>query len=158
MAQDADAAKVSAKAEKTTIEWIQGVRRPADMPSAKPGDYENKRARPFETTLWTVEGTLTSYKLLPDGALWMQIDNENGKSIQVEVPNVGGEKTRFTKAITSTRRQLITTLSPTAKKESALLKIRVTGFGFFAPEKGDDGKVTNGAWLAPLVSAETWKE
>ena len=151
-ATDAAAAKISVTPTKTTIEAMLKVVRPdglaADLSTP---EFQEKRAGPFETTLWQVDATITEVVKRADGDFYLVIESPTGARSVVEVPDpalcTGSKKLA---EITAARQALEAKFHPTAQPQKVHLKARVTGLGFFGNAKAREGHpATNGARIMP---------
>lgn len=151
-ATDDGAAKIAATPTPTTVEAMLKVMRPdglaADLSTPA---FQDKRAGPFETTLWQVDATITEVVKRADGDFYLVIEGSSGAKTVVEVPDpalcAGSKKLA---EITSARKALEAKFHPTAQPQKVHQKAKVTGFGFFGYAKAREGHpATNGARIMP---------
>ena len=77
---DADAGSVNlASTTPTTIATLVALSAPQPIPV-------NNRVRPTETTVWTIDATLTAFKVEGDSDYHLVITDPNGASMIAEIP------------------------------------------------------------------------
>src|SRR5690349_2209805 len=66
-ASDAEAREIEAKASASTVEKLLAIPRPLDMPlDGSNPFFQQHRARPAETTVFSVEADIVDCRLMPD--------------------------------------------------------------------------------------------
>lgn len=151
-ATDEAAAKIPSIPKKTTIEAMLKLPRPDGLaPDDSTPSFQEKRAGPFETTLWQVDATITEIVLRPDGDYYMTIVSPSGAKSVVEVPDPKlCEGSKKLAEITATRKALEDKFHPTAEPKKINQKAKITGPGFFGFARARDGRpATNGARIMP---------
>jgi hypothetical protein len=158
---DPDAALVGLpqNATKTTVEDLAMLARPQDMPAtASPPQYENKRARPVETTVYSVEADIVALKLEADGDYHMVLQGSGGATLVAEIPDPDptftSPSSRWAKEIAAARRKVDEKLLPQAGVTRLHMRARVVGVGFFDRVRGQLGVAHNGIELHPVIGIE----
>lgn len=146
-ASDADAAKISADPQDTTIEAIQSQTVPATLAG---------RVGPFETTTWRVKATIESVQLMKDGDYYMVLHGKKGGTTVVEVPDPATCKdSRFLSQIKEARKEIEDKYHPTTKQQKVHDDATVSGVGFLgwqgssSKNKGKGAHGYSGARLLP---------
>ena len=158
-ATDVEATKISAKAEKTTIEEMLNQTRPEGLEDMTAQGYQTRRAGKFETTKWVVEATITEVIKRPDGDFYCVIEGANGGKTVFEAPDpelCAGS--HFLDEIKKVRKALADKFHPTPERQKVNIKVQVTGLGFFGYQsKTPSGTKTNGARLMPVLDIKLTK-
>lgn len=145
---------------KTTVEELVAMARPEDMPLDSPSDvFRSRRARPVETTIFTLDAELIAYKLEADGDFHIVIQGDSGEMMIVEVPDPDpafvARTSPWAEAIKLARDQAAQKLQPERGLRKARLPARITGVGFFDTVHGQTGvSHTNGIELHPVLGIE----
>jgi|SRR5208282_776817 len=158
---DRDVAKVVPQRVQTTVEHLVSLARPKDM---LPLDrdfpaYQNNRAQPVETTIFTVEAEIIACKIETDGDFHLVIQG-TGETMIAEVPDPDpafvDPKSPWVEAIKTARQQVLDKLDPQPGLKKVRVQARLTGVGFFDKIHGQAGVArTNGIELHPLLGV-TW--
>jgi hypothetical protein len=85
---DAGADQVGDSIVETTVEEMVSVERPADMlpPTDEIPKYENTRAVPVETTIWSLDAVITAIKFEADGDYHLVLQGASGETMIGEIP------------------------------------------------------------------------
>ena len=87
-ATDPDARSINPKPEKTSVESLLDLPRPVDLPLRESNPtMQEHRARPVETTVYSVEVDVTDCRLMPDGDYRVTLRGASGKTIVMEMPD-----------------------------------------------------------------------
>lgn len=72
----------------TTVEEMISMPRPAGLEDIKadPPAFQSKRAQPVETTVWRIEGTITTLNQEKDGDYHLVVQGASGATLVAEVP------------------------------------------------------------------------
>jgi hypothetical protein len=169
--QDPDAPLVgpAANSIKTTVEELANLPRPADMPLTESSVvYNEKRAKPVETSIYSVEAKLILIKHENSGDYHLVLQGTSGQTMIAVAPNPAdafiGANNRWKKEITDVRQQLDANFSPSSGTSTTLplgtsIKprlrfVRIAGVGFFNLVHGQTGVASNGLELHPLLSID----
>ena len=147
-ATDRGAAKISRKAQPTTISEMLAQQRPAvlDDPKKKP---TATRLSPFERTIWVVNATITSVVKREDGDYYLVLDDGKGHVAVAEIPDPEECKgSPFLKEIKAVHGFVSRTFHPTAQPKTVKFPARIKGIGFFG---GTKSGAKNGARLDPAL-------
>jgi hypothetical protein len=157
---DPDAALVgpTSRPTQTTVEELIRLPRPADMPATESIPvYQNKRARPVEITVYSVEATIIALNVEASGDYHLVLQGASGETMIARAPNPGDEfvapDSRWKKEITQVRRQLDAKYFPATGK-IARVTARAVGVGFFDRIHGQTGGASNGLELHPVLGIE----
>jgi len=131
----------------TTISVMRGWTKPASLPA-------NNRIAPYETSVWTVTGTLTLYKLEEDSDYHLVLRDDAGNTIITEVacPCCVGASSPFASAIATARQQFDSRLTATGNFQTANVPVQITGVGFFDFPHGQTGAAPNQIELHPVLN------
>src|SRR5258706_4473893 len=144
---DADAGLVNTSVStSTTIANMRALAAPGTLPA-------NNRVQPTETTVFTINATLTEYKLESDSDYHVVIADASGNTMITEIPSPTcvGAGSPFTAAISSTRSKFDAQLHATTSFQTANIPVYVKGVGFFDFLHGQTGVAPNGIELHPLL-------
>jgi hypothetical protein len=85
---DLDVRKVRSQIVPTTVEELISIPRPADMqpPTRQFEAYQQKRAAPVETTIWTIEVEIIALKQETDGDYHLVLQGGSGETMIGEIP------------------------------------------------------------------------
>jgi hypothetical protein len=158
---DPDAALVGPTSKPTaaTVEELIRLARPADMSPATESFplYQNKRAAPVETTVYSVEAAIIALNVEASGDYHLVLQGSSGQTMIARAPNPTdafvAPSSRWKKEITEVRRQLDAKYFPASGK-IARVRARVVGVGFFDRIHGQTGVALNGLELHPVVGIE----
>lgn len=159
---DGDVARVDAEHRvQTTVEHLVSLARPSDMlpPQDDFPKYQSTRARPVETTIFTVEAEIIACKIEADGDFHLVIQG-NSETMIAEVPDPDPEfvepASPWVEAIKTARQQVLDKLDPQPELKKVRVQARLTGVGFFDKIHGQAGVArTNGIELHPVLGI-TW--
>jgi hypothetical protein len=111
---DPDAGSVVpiSKAIQTTVEDLASLQRPSDMLPVTENfiSYQNKRARPVETNLYSVDALIVAVKLEASGDLQLVLQGDSGETMIAAAPHPDDSfvapSSRWKREITEVRGQL----------------------------------------------------
>ena len=143
---DADAHLVdTASIVPTTIATMRSYAAPTSLPATT-------RIRPQETTVYTIDATLTEYKLETDSDYHMVIKDAAGSTMITELADPACATTSLFEAfITSARNEFDAQLTATTSFKTTSVPVRVRGIGFFDYLHGQTGVAPNGIELHPVL-------
>ncbi len=162
-ASDADAKTVNQRPVKSTVEKLLGIPRPTDLPIGEtPAAYQEKRVKPVETTVYTVEADIVECRLMPDGDYRVTIRGASGQTLVLEMPDPDpafvSPNSPFAYAIKSAREQFETKFKPERTAKPIIAHAKVTGIGFFGRAFNKQSEVKgNLVQLHPVLQIE-WME
>lgn len=145
VAADAEAASIELLFFPTTIEALRAVPPPRPLP-------QDGRVAPVETTIHDVIGTMTAYRLAPDGSIHIVLADEAGRTIVAQIPDpacVAGS--RFANDIRFARQQFSSRFRAEASFTEVRVPLEVRGIGFFDFLQGQRGLPPNGIALYPVI-------
>lgn len=158
-ASDADAKEINHTPVKSTVESLFSLPRPVDMPmDSYTPFFQEHRARPAETTVWTIEADVTDCRLMPDGDYRVTLKGASGKTMVLEMPNPAPEyvdpQSPFAADLKTARGQFDNKFQPEKASKPVSGHARITGIGFFGRAYG--GKKTEGnlIQLHPVLNVE----
>lgn len=128
----------------TTVGALGALTPPRALPATT-------RVRPIETTVYTLSGVLTSYKLEADNDYHLVVVDGSHTMI-VEIPSptcVRGGPLRA--GISNARREFDARYHPTPTFQHVNAPVTVTGVGFFDVPHGQTGVAPNAVELHPAV-------
>ena len=147
---DADASQVDVAHPKTaTIAQLVTLPAPNPLPTS--------RAKPTETTVYTVNATLTDYKFESgshgdsDYHLVLQDDQGNTLIAEIPSPTCVDSHSPFASQIASTRATFDAKLSATSSFQDAEIPVQVTGVAMFDFPHGQHGAAPNHIELHPVL-------
>ncbi len=143
---DADAFQVGSIPQSTTIATMRSW--PA--PSATPA---NSRVAPYETTVWTINATLTQYKLESDSDYHLVIRDQSGNTIVTEIPFPGcvGSGSPFGVSIANARAKFDAMFTPDGNFQFVSVPVQITGVAMFDFPHGQTGAAPNGIEIHPIL-------
>ena len=144
---DADISLVNmSSSTATTIQSLRSLTAPSTLPS-------NNRVQPTETTIFTLNATLTQYKLESDSDYHLVLSDSSGNTMIVEIPspNCVGAGSPFGTGIQSARSQFDARYNATTSFQTANIPVSVRGVGFFDFLHGQTGVAPNGIELHPIL-------
>jgi len=116
------------------------------------------RIDPYELKVWTVDGTLTAYKVednpnTGDSDYHLVLADESGNTIIVEIPlpTCVKEGSPFLEAITNAREKFDAMFQATGTFQDTDTPVRVSGVGFFDFHHGQRGVAPNAIELHPVL-------
>ena len=137
----------------TTIEALRSIPAPAKLGES--------RIAPTETTIWTVDATLTDYKEESgkhgDRDYHLALTDASGKTMIAEIPSPSclrqtPEPLRI--LITQARADFDSHFSATGQFKHTNTRVRITGVGFFDKIHGQRGVAVNGIEIHPVIKIE----
>jgi len=147
VATDSDASLVNATfLFSATLLNVRGYIAPRPLPQAN-------RVVPIETTVYSVNATLTQFELAPDGDVRLAIIDEAGHTILASLPSpscIAGSA--FAQQITAARAAFDARFKATSVPQRVSLPIEISGIGFFNFLSGEAYAAPNGFELHPVLS------
>jgi hypothetical protein len=146
---DADAALVNVGATTpTTIATMRSYSPPASLPA-------NNRIQPQETTVYSIDATLTEYKLETDSDYHLVIQDSSGSTMITEIPDPAcAAGSLFLTSIQSARSEFDAKFTATSSFKVTSVPVRVRGIGFFDFIHGQTGVAPNGIELHPVLDIQ----
>ena len=144
---DADVGLVNlSSSTATTITALRALTAPGTLPA-------NNRVQPTETTVFTLNATLTQYKLESDSDYHLVLQDGSGNTMIVEIPspNCVGAGSPFGPGISSARSEFDARYTATGSFQTANIPVAVRGVGFFDFLHGQTGVAPNGIELHPIL-------
>src|SRR5512140_869115 len=110
----------------TTITSLRALTAPSTLPA-------NNRVQPTETTVFTLNATLTQYKLESDSDYHLVLQDASGNTMIAEIPspNCVGAGSPCRPAISSSRSEFDARFTDTGSFQAANVPVVVKGVGFF---------------------------
>jgi hypothetical protein len=145
---DADAGQVSLSPVSTTVAQMVAFQAPTNAPNAN-------RVAPAELTDFTIQATLTGFKLEADNDYHLVISDAK-RTMIVEIPNPGcvGSGSPFRPSISLARANFDSHYVVSSSFQSVNVRVIVTGIGFFDRLHGQTGVAPNGVELHPVLSID----
>jgi len=134
----------------TNIVHLRALPAPAQPPL-------NRRVRPVETTVWSLDARLVRYKQEDDSDYHLVLSDAGGRTMIAEIPapECVGTASPFLPAIRAVRAAFTAAFHPTtASFQRINLKVHVTGVGFFDFKHGQSGVAPNAIELHPILSIQ----
>jgi len=161
-ASDASANGVKRRPEKTSIEKLRTLPRPADYPlNSTPAKYQTERAGLAESSIYSVEADIVECRLMPDGDYHVVMRGASGETMVLEMPDPDPAFTSpsspFAYAIRAAREQFESKVKPERAAKPLNLHARITGIGFFGRQYGKTPAKGNLLQLHPAVDFE-WQD
>jgi hypothetical protein len=130
----------------TTISSLRSLPQPSTLPA-------NNRIQPTETTVFTLNATLTEYKLETDSDYHLVIQDASGNTMIVEIPspNCVGAGSPFAPGIQNARSEFDAKFTATSSFQTANIPVALKGVGFFDFLHGQTGVAPNGIELHPIL-------
>ncbi|HEV3039121.1 MAG TPA: hypothetical protein VHA33_15180 [Candidatus Angelobacter sp.] len=144
---DADIGKVNFNApQTTTIVNLRAFPTPATIPA-------NNRISPEETTVWTVDATLTLIKLESDQDYHLVIQDASGNTMIAEVPAPSCVPTSspMNPGVTSARAKVDAMFNVTTSFQTVNVPVRITGVGMHDFPHGQTGAAPNQIELHSVI-------
>jgi hypothetical protein len=144
---DADSGLVNTSVStSTTIANMRALTAPGTLPA-------NNRVQPTEATVFTINATLTEYKLETDSDYHIVIADASGNTMITEIPSPScvGTGSPFAAAISSARAKFDAQLHATTSFQTANVPVQIKGVGFFDFLHGQTGVAPNGVELHPVL-------
>ena len=145
---DSDASSVNlSSSTPNTIASLTALAKPSTIPPTS-------RIQPTETTLWSLNATLTEYKLEGDSDIHLVIVDENGNSMIAEIPdpNCVGSGSSFASGISNARSQFTSQFTPSSSFQTANVPVQITGIAMFDFLHGQTGVAPNGIEIHPVTN------
>ena len=158
-ASDPDVHDVVPTPQKTTIEDLLDLPRSVDIPlqDSNPTMQEH-RARPVETTVYSVEADVVQCQMMPDGDYRVVLRGAAGKTIVMEMPNPAPDfvdpKSPFAAQIRQARVSFDGKIQPERQKKDITGHVRITGIGYWGRAYGSAVPDTNLIQLHPILNVE----
>ncbi len=158
-ASDPEAQEIVAKATPSTVEKLLAIPRPLDMPlDGSNPFFQQHRARPAETTVFSVEADVVDCRLMPDGDYRVTVRGASGKTLVLEMPNPAPEfvdpKSKFADQIKAAREQFSAKFKPETKAQAVTGHARISGVGYFGRVYGNRTAEGNLIQLHPILNIE----
>lgn len=164
-ASDPDARAVDPRPVRSTVEKLLELPRPVDLPlDGENAAMQERRARPAETTVFTVEADLIECRLMPDGDYRVVLRGASGKTMVMEMPRPDPKFINpfspFSMKIKSARSQFDKKAVPNQTTKKMHSHARITGIGFFGRAYGPRAKEAKGnlIQLHPVLNIEWLSE
>lgn len=134
---------------KTSIEALRAFPAPSPYPKVN-----NSRVSTPERTAYQITGTLIGYKKEADGDYHLIVEDSQGRTMVIELPNAGcvGATSPWRPAISTVRGQFDGQFKATSSLKKTRRTITVTGVGFFDRLHGAGGAAPNAIELHPVLS------
>jgi hypothetical protein len=121
---------------------------PASLPA-------NNRIQPQETTVYSIDATLTEYKLETDSDYHLIIQDGSGSTMITEIPDPAcASGSLFLASIQSARGEFDAKFTATGSFKATSVPVRVRGIGFFDFLHGQTGVAPNGIELHPVLDIQ----
>jgi hypothetical protein len=143
---DSDAAQVGFVPQSTTIATMRSWPAPGTIPP-------NNRVAPYETTVWTLNATLTQYKLEDDSDYHLVIKDQAGNTIVTEIPfpQCVGSGSPFATSIANARAKFNAMFTPDGNFQLVNVPVQITGVAMFDFLHGQTGVAPNGIEIHPIL-------
>jgi hypothetical protein len=144
---DADATLINLSSPtSTTIANLRSIPAPGTLP-------DNNRVQPTETTLWTLNATLTKFVLAYDSDYHMVLTDSAGHTMIAEIPSPDcvGTNSPFAAGIAHARAQFDGMFTATTAFQTVNVPVQITGVGFFDYQEGQEGIAPNAIELHPII-------
>ena len=134
----------------TNIAHLRALPAPAQPPL-------DRRVRPVETTVWSLDARLVRYKQEDDSDYHLVLSDAGGRTMIAEIPapECVGVASPFLPAIRVVRAAFTAAFHPmTASFQHVAVAVHVTGVGFFDFTHGQNGVAPNAIELHPILSIQ----
>jgi hypothetical protein len=130
----------------TTIANMRAFTAPNPIPA-------NNRVAPAETTQWTIDATLTLFKLESDSDYHLVIQDSAGNTMITEIPSPScvGSGSPFFAGIQNARAEFDAKFTATTSFQTANIPVRIKGVGMFDFLHGQTGVAPNGIEIHPVL-------
>src|SRR5713226_8436609 len=130
----------------TTISSLRSLTAPGTLPA-------NNRVLPTEATVFTLNATLTTYKLESDSDYHLVLSDASGNTMIAEIPspNCVGTGSPFGPGITNSRNEFDARYTATTSFQTANIPVQIKGVGMFDFLHGQTGVAPNGIELHPVL-------
>jgi hypothetical protein len=142
--------------KKTIVEMLE-LPFPFPSPKSIPKKYYTERVRPQETSIVTIEATLTAYKREPDEDYHLVIEDDDGNTMVAEIVNLPCVKSKnkiIRDMIAKARADFDEKFNATGKYKETNTKVTITGVPFFDRPHGAKGGADNGIEIHPVLKIE----
>lgn len=158
-ASDAEAQEIDAAPTASTVEKLLAIPRPLDMPPDGSNPFfQQHRARPAETSVFSVEADVIDCRLMPDGDYRVTVRGASGKTMVLEMPNPAPEYvdpiSKFAGQIKDSRAQFDSKFHPERALKAMSGHARIAGIGFFGRTYGSQKADGNIIQLHPVLNIE----
>lgn len=155
---DDTAQSVAKGAKDITIAELMKLQRPQGLgDDISTAEFQDERIAPLETQVWRLKAHVKSIIKRKDGDYFLTIDDGQGHTTVVEVPDPELCKgSAFEKEITDSRKELEAKFHPTDKAQTVNAEATIEGVGFWGqkPRPGSPNAGSNGARLMPGTHIE----
>lgn len=144
---DPDAGQVDiSSSTPASITQLAAIQPPVSLPN-------DQRISPTETTSFTIDATLTQYKLEADSDYHLVISEANGQTMIAEIPDPAcvGVGSPFMADIQTARQVFDNRYAATGTFQATDIPVCLTGVGFFDFVHGQTGVAPNGIELHPVI-------
>jgi hypothetical protein len=144
---DSDAGSVNLNSSTpNTIASLTALARPSSIPPTS-------RIQSTETTLWSLNATLSEFKLEGDSDIHLVIVDESGNSMIAEIPDPScvGSGSSFASGISNARSQFTSQFTPSTSFQTVNVPVQIKGIGMFDFLHGQTGVAPNGIELHPVL-------
>lgn len=133
----------------TTIASLVALSAPNPIPV-------NARVSPTETTVWTIDATLTGFKVEGDSDYHLVIADASGATMIAEIPspNCVSGTSPFSSLISQARTKFDAAFTPSSSFQDVSVPVRITGIGMFDFLHGQRGVAPNGIELHPVTDID----
>jgi len=158
-ASDPDAHTINTVPQKTTVEQLLKLPRPAGLPMKEtPPAMQDHRAYPVEGSVYTIEVDILSSQLMPDGDYKVTLRGASGQTMVMEMPDPApgfvDPTSLFAKQIGEARTQFNAKFQPDRTAKPTVGHARITGIGYFGRAYGAAEPVGNLIQLHPVLKVE----
>jgi len=131
----------------TNIVHLRALPAPASPPL-------NRRVRPVETTVWSLDAVLLRYKQEDDSDYHLVLADTGGRTMIAEIPAPAcvGPSSPFLLAMRAVRAAFTAAFHPTILFQHVNVMVHVTGVGFFDFKHGQSGVAPNAIEIHPILS------
>jgi hypothetical protein len=114
----------------------------------------NNRVSPYETTQWTLNATLTQYKLESDSDYHLVLSDASGNTLIAEIPSPScvGAGSPFGPGIQNARNEFDARYNATTSFQTANIPVQIKGVGMFDFLHGQTGVAPNGIEVHPVLN------
>ncbi len=158
-ASDTEAQAINPVPQKTTIEALLKLPRPATLPLKEtPPAMQAHRAYPVEASVYTVEADIIACQAMPDGDYKVTLRGASGQTLVMEMPDPApgfvDPASPFAKQIAEARTQFDGKFQPERTARPILGHARLTGIGYFGRAYGSQEPTGNLIQLHPVLKVE----
>jgi uncharacterized membrane protein len=133
----------------TTIATLRALAKPGTLPA-------NNRIQPTESTVFTLNATLTQYKLESDSDYHLILQDGSGNTMIAEIPspNCVGNGSPLGPGIQNARSEFDAKFTATSSFQTANIPVAIKGVGFFDFLHGQTGVAPNGIELHAVLDVQ----